>query len=75
VRGRLDDRMVDIRVTQPSGATVTVDYADPDGTPATCYNSERADARITLLRPGHGRWRTERQWRLDGTAHAEVGTR
>lgn len=75
VQGRLGDRRLEISVTQPADATVTVDYADPDGTPAACHNSERADALVTVLRRAGGRWRTERQWRLDGIAHAEVGIR
>jgi hypothetical protein len=52
-----------------------VDYADPDGAPAVCHNSERSDAVITLLHRTAGRWAVEREWRLEGTAHAEVGLR
>ena len=39
-----------------------------------CRNSERADAHV-LLERWWGSWRTEAEWTLDGTAHAEVGTR
>jgi hypothetical protein len=40
-----------------------------------CTNSERASAWITLQRFAGRRWRTDREWTLDGTAHAEVGLR
>jgi hypothetical protein len=53
---------------------VALTYVDPDGTTATCTNSERASAEITL-EAYNGGWRTERRWSLDGTAHAEVGMR
>jgi hypothetical protein len=75
VSGRAGDRMIRVEVTQPPGETVAVDYADPDGAPAICHNSERADAVITLLRRSGKRWELDRRWRLDGTAHAEVGLR
>lgn len=52
-----------------------MDYADPDGAPAVCHNTERAYAEITLSERRGGRWRTAGHWRLDGTAHAKVGTR
>ena len=60
-------------VISPERAVV-VDYTDPDGSTATCTNSERASAEITL-EAYDGGWRTERHWTLEGTAHAEVGTR
>ncbi len=75
VAGRVGSRHVRIEVTQPAEATVAVDYADPDGAPAVCHNTERAYAEITLSERRGGRWRTAGHWRLDGTAHAEVGTR
>lgn len=75
VRARSGDRAVEIDVTLPPGGTVAVDYADPDGRAAVCHNSERADARITLLRREGSAWRTERRWVLDARAHAEVGLR
>ncbi|GAB3964035.1 hypothetical protein GCM10029978_023610 [Actinoallomurus acanthiterrae] len=75
VRARSRDRAVTVEVTLPQAETVAVDYTDPDGRAATCHNSERADAVITLLRRSGSRWLTERRWRLDGTAHAEVGLR
>jgi hypothetical protein len=76
VFGRLGrKRRIRIDVALPADGTLTVDYADPDGSPVLCHNSERADARITLQRHQEGGWLTEREWRLDGTAHAEVGER
>lgn len=75
VQGRIGDRHLRITVTQHPAETVRVDYADPDGHPAVCHNTERADVRITLYRRTRRRWRIERQWRLDGTGHAEVGRR
>jgi hypothetical protein len=62
-------------VTVPPERSISVDYADPDGAPAVCTNSERADARITLDRLHGRRWVHEAEWVLDGTAHAEVGRR
>jgi len=73
VSGRVGDHLLDVTVTQPPEQTVTVPYRNPDGTGAVCRNSERASADITW-RPRSG-GAPERRWRLDGTAHAEVGTR
>jgi hypothetical protein len=77
VRGRLGaGRRVTIQVTQPPAATLAVDYQDPDGAPAVCHNTERADAVIVLeRRDGAAGWRVERRWDIRGTAHAEVGGR
>ncbi|TDD69763.1 hypothetical protein E1293_35540 [Actinomadura darangshiensis] len=75
VHGRIGDRRIHVRVTLPQDETVSVDYADPDGAPAVCHNSERADVRIVLARLAGRGWETEREWRLDGTGHAEVGLR
>ncbi|MFI1168852.1 hypothetical protein ACH4UM_36160 [Streptomyces sp. NPDC020801] len=74
VTGRTTLRRVRVEVTQPAERTLTLDYRDPDGAPAVCRNSETADARI-LLERWWGRWRTEADWTLEGTAHAEVGDR
>ncbi|MGW1895455.1 hypothetical protein ACWCP6_35220 [Streptomyces sp. NPDC002004] len=74
VTGRAGLRRIRVEVTQPEDRTLALDYTDPDGGQATCRNSERADARIVLER-WWGGWRTEARWTLDGTAHAEVGTR
>ncbi|MER5869781.1 hypothetical protein [Streptomyces sp. NPDC002044] len=72
VTGRAGLRRIRVEVTQPAERTLTLDYADPDGTPAVCRNSERADAEVRLER-WWGRWRPEATWHLEGTAHAEVG--
>lgn len=71
VSGRTGGVEVDIRVTQPEERCVSVDYADPDGSTATCTNSESADLRLEL------RWQDGRSrvWEVEGTAHAEVGVR
>jgi hypothetical protein len=74
VRGRSGLRRIRVEVTQPEERTLALDYTDPDGSGAVCRNSETADARI-LLERWWGRWRTEAEWSLDGTAHAEVGDR
>jgi hypothetical protein len=63
---------VDVEV--PESCSVAVPYTDPDGETCVCTNSERACAEIVLER-WSGHWSTERSWRLDGTAHAEVGLR
>ncbi|MEV7687754.1 hypothetical protein [Streptomyces bungoensis] len=75
VTGRAGLRRIRVQVTQPEDRTLTLDYTDPDGSHATCRNSERADAHVLLERWWFGGWRTEAEWTLDGTAHAEVGTR
>ena len=53
--------------------SVALQYTDPDGSTATCTNSERASAQIEFARYDGG-WDAD-AWSLDGTAHAEVGTR
>ncbi|MEV0182006.1 hypothetical protein AB0I54_22335 [Streptomyces sp. NPDC050625] len=73
--GRAGLRRIRVDVTQPEDRTLALEYTDPDGTHAVCRNSERADARILWERWWLGGWRTEAEWTLDGTAHAEVGTR
>jgi len=76
VFGRVGDHDLDVVVTQPPQRSVTVDYRNPDGTPAVCRNSERASADVTWrprARTGRGGGGGQRHWRLDGTAHAEVG--
>lgn len=75
VLGVAGDRRIRIQVTQPPERTIAVDYTDPDGTAAVCRNCERADAVITLQRRTPYGWQSQRRWRLDGTAHAEVGAR
>ncbi|MEU0007205.1 hypothetical protein ABZ079_23720 [Streptomyces sp. NPDC006314] len=75
VTGRSGLRRIRVEVTQPTDRTLVLDYTDPDGRHATCRNSERADVHVLLERWWFGGWRTEEEWTLDGTAHAEVGTR
>jgi hypothetical protein len=70
VCGRFGPWRLTVEVCQPEERTVAVDYTGPDGRPAICRNTERADATITLA---HGD-RVRRRWRLDGTAHAEQGS-
>lgn len=70
VTGSRGRRRLDVDVTLPPGGTVSLGYVDPDGATATCVNSERASATVTLRGRGG-----DRRWHLDGTAHAEVGTR
>ena len=64
-----------VEVAVPPSSSVEVPYTDPDGELSVCTNSERASAWITMQRFAGRRWRTEREWTLDGTAHAEVGLR
>jgi hypothetical protein len=61
-------------VLVPPERSTVLTYVDPDGSTCTCTNSERASAELTL-EAYDGGWHTERQWTLNGTAHAEVGTR
>ncbi|WP_405828626.1 hypothetical protein [Streptomyces sp. NBC_01176] len=74
VTGRTALRRIRVEVEQPPERTLTLEYRDPDGARAVCRNSESADARVVLER-WWGRWRPERSWVLDGTAHAEAGER
>jgi hypothetical protein len=73
VRGRVGDRRLTITVRQPADRTLAVDYTNPDGTPAVCHSSERADAVLAWERRAAGTWTGHRRWELTGTAHAEVG--
>ncbi len=70
VRGRSGGRRLDVRVSLPPARTVSLEYVDPDGATATCRNSEVASADIEWGPTG-----ATRTWRLDGVAHAEIGTR
>jgi len=67
-------RRLRVAVLIPTERSVALTYVDPDGTTATCTNSERASAEVTL-ESYDGGWRTERHWSIEATAHAEVGTR
>ena len=76
VRGLLSPRRrISVRVHQDPARSVAIGYTDPDGATATCHNSERSDVQVRVEHLGTGGWRVEREWRLDGTAHAEVGLR
>ncbi len=75
VTGRWGDRILWLRVHLEPEASVTVPYRDPDGSTATCTNSELADAHIVLLRRSACSWTIEHKWQLAGTAHSEIGTR
>jgi len=75
VEGSVGDRKIRVGVTLAPERCVTVPYTDPDGSTASCTNSERADATIEVWRRDGGPWVREREWRLEGKAHAEVGSR
>jgi len=72
VRGVVGRRRVRIHVRQDPAESVTMCYANPDGPGPVCVNSERASADV-LIERWSGRWAVEHHWRLDHTAHAEVG--
>ena len=63
-----------VETTIHAERAVRVGYRDPDGAGATCTNSEAADAEI-VLEHRRSRWELAARWRIDGSAHAEVGTR
>ncbi|MFJ4280707.1 hypothetical protein [Streptomyces massasporeus] len=75
VRGNAGGRRIEVRVHLPEEGRTAVGYTDPDGSRATCHNSERADARVTLEQWRDGGWQAEQVWDVRGTAHAEVGLR
>jgi hypothetical protein len=74
VRGTIGRLRLDAEITIDPGRAVSLQYVDPDGTTATCTNSELADADISLERR-RSRWEELGRWSLKGTAHSEVGTR
>ena len=75
IRGIVGRHRLDVTVTLPPRRSVSIGYVDPDQSTATCLNSEAADATVRLDRLTMSGWATERIWSLDGTAHAEIGTR
>lgn len=75
VRGIGGRHRLDVAVTLPPQRCVSIGYVDPDESTATCLNSEAADATVRLDRLTTRGWRTQRTWTLQGTAHAEIGTR
>lgn len=74
VRGTIGRWRLTVDVALDPDRSVAMAYADPDGSPATCTNSEMADATV-VLEERRGSWQPLARWRLAGTAHAEVGTR
>jgi hypothetical protein len=75
VRGGTVSRRLRVDVTIPEDEAVRVGYVDPDGSTATCTNSERSDAEVVVESRRRGKWEEERMWNLSGCAHAEVGLR
>ena len=75
VRGAVGRRRIRVSVELPVDETVSLGYVDPDGATATCRNSERASADISVELRAPRSWHTEAHWTLDGTAHAEMGDR
>jgi hypothetical protein len=76
VKGTLGRWRMRAEVTIPEKESIAVPYKDPDGSSATCTNCELADAVILLeRRTGVFGWESYHQWTLQGTAHAEIGTR
>lgn len=74
VRGVVGRTRLTVEVSQPKDRCVALDYADPNGDPAVCTNTERADVAVRLDR-WRGRWITDAEWSLDAAAHAELGSR
>lgn len=68
--GSLGGRRLQVEVGLPQERCVVLTYIDPDGSTATCTNSELADATVTLDHRGR-----RRTWDLAGRAHAEIGRR
>ena len=75
IRGVVGRQRLEVAVTLTPGRCVSIGYVDPDGSTATCLNSEAADATVGVDRLTRAGWTTHRSWALDGTAHAEIGTR
>jgi hypothetical protein len=75
VRGVVGTRRLRVTVAMPAERCVAVAYTDPDGATATCTNTGRADVTVTTQDLTSRGWRDRRSWRLDGTGHAEVGSR
>lgn len=74
VRGTVGRRRLRAEVEMPADRSLALAYTDPDGSPATCTNSETANVEV-VVEQWRMRWETERRWALRATAHAEIGTR
>jgi hypothetical protein len=74
VKGTVGRRRLRAEVEMPADRSLALAYEDPDGSPATCTNSETANAEIVVER-WRTRWEVETRWALCATAHAEIGTR
>jgi hypothetical protein len=75
IRGVVGRRRLDVAVRLTPERCVSVGYVDPDGSTAMCLNSEAADADVHIDQLTARGWVTQWSWTLDGTAHAEIGTR
>ena len=75
ISGVTGTRRLRAEVTIPESTSITLGYTDPDGSSATCTNSELSDAEIILERTVRGAWQVEKHWTLTGSAHAEIGRR
>lgn len=74
VSGPVGAHHLHVEVSLDPDRSVALTYEDPDGSTATCTNSEVADATV-MLRRLLPRPRPEKTWRLEGCAHAEIGRR
>ncbi|WP_436497266.1 hypothetical protein [Actinokineospora sp. HUAS TT18] len=73
VTGTVGDRRISVQVSQSPNETLDIRYTGPDGRNFLCRNSERATATIVTERRAAGSWVREHEWRLEKTAHSEVG--
>jgi hypothetical protein len=75
VAGTVGTRRIRVTADLPAERCVAIGYTDPDGATATCTNTERADVTVTVDDLTVRGRRARHSWRLDGTGHAEIGTR
>ena len=75
LEGRIGGSEVAIRVEQPAGRCVRLQYTDPDGRTAVCTNTEQADIHIEISHRDHRTRVIDHSWSVLGTGHAEVGLR
>jgi hypothetical protein len=76
-RGRRGRVRVEGEYTCRPEDMVVAQYADPDGEPSWCANTEVADLRVTVWKRAgvFGRWREHARLVAAGTGHFEVGGR